>query len=279
MTAPSFDSAPDDVDLEIDLLLEAVFRKYSYDFRHYARASMRRRVTTALSQLGIDSVSRLQHAVLRDPALFTRLLSHLTIPVSDMFRDPGYFAALREQVLPILATYPSLKVWVAGCSTGEEAYSLAVLLQEAGLLERTLIYATDINPASLRAAEQGVYALDRMAGFTRNYQAAGGRRSLADYYTAAYAGAAMDRALSAKIVFADHCLATDTAFAEVHLISCRNVLIYFDRTLQDRAVGIFRDSLAPRGFLGLGSHESLYPPDAGAFEKVDPSARLFRSLA
>lgn len=282
MTGPAADQAPDDpdLDLEIDLLLEAIFRKYSYDFRHYARASLRRRVTGALAQMGIDSASRLQHVVLRDREAFTRLLGHLTIPVSDMFRDPPYFEALRAHVLPILGTYPSVKVWVAGCSTGEEVYSLAVLLEEAGLLDRTLIYATDINPQSLRTAEAGLYALDRIPGFTRNYQAAGGTRSLADYYTAAYGAAAFDRRLSARVVFTDHSLATDTSFAEVQLVSCRNVLIYFDRDLQERAIGLFRESLAPRGFLGLGSRESLFlSAHAGAFETIDAAARLFRRLA
>lgn len=282
MTEPDAGAPPDgiDADLEIDLLLEAVYRKYSYDFRHYARASLRRRVAAALSQMGLDSVSHLQHLVLRDADAFTRLLSHLTVPVSDMFRDPQYFESLRAHALPMLATYPSLKVWVAGCSTGEEVYSLAILFEEAGLLERTLIYATDINPQSLRAAEAGVYTLDRIPGFTRNYQAAGGARSLADYYTAAYGAAAFDRRLSARVVFSDHSLATDTAFAEVQLVSCRNVLIYFDRELQERAIGLFRESLASRGFLGLGSRESLFlSAHAPAFETIDADARLFRRLA
>ena len=177
-----------DLDLEIDLLLEAIYRKYSYDFRHHARASIRRRVQAALTSFGVDRVSLLQDRILRDPTAFTALLRQLTVPVSDMFRDPSYFRALAEHVAPMLATYASLKVWVAGCSTGEEVYSLAILLDEAGLLDRALLYATDINPESLRAAEAGVYALDRVPGFTRNYQQAGGTRSLADYYTAAYGG-------------------------------------------------------------------------------------------
>ena len=264
-------------DLDIDILFEAVFRKYSYDFRHYARASLRRRVEAAVSALHLDSIAHLQHVVLRDQAAFTRLLSQITIPVSEMFRDPFYFRSLRDRALPILATYPSLKVWVAGCSTGEEVYSLAILLDEAGLLERALIYATDINPESLRAAQQGVYALDRVAGFTRSYQEAGGARSLSEYYTAAYSAVAFDRRLSSRIVFSDHDLATDTAFAEVQLISCRNVLIYFDRVLQDRAVALFDESLASRGFLGLGSRESLHmSASAAAFEPVDASAKLYR---
>jgi chemotaxis protein methyltransferase CheR len=269
----------DDVDLEIDLLLQAIYGKYSYDFRHYARASLRRRVLQALSHLGLDSISMLRHEVLRDRHAFTALLDQLTVPVSDLFRDPEYFGALREHVLPVLATYPSLKIWIAGCSTGEELYSCAILLEEAGLLERTILYATDLNSTSLRTAEAGVYALQRVAEFTRNYQRASGTRPLADYYTAAYGSVAFDRRLRAHVVFADHCLATDQVFAEVQFISCRNVLIYFDRVLQDRAIGLFRDSLAPRGFLGLGSHERLDVSQYnGVFETFVPSERIYRRL-
>lgn len=266
-----------DLDLEIDLLLEAIFRKYSYDFRHHARASIRRRILNVLSSTATPTVSLLQDRILRDREAFSTLLRQLTVPVSDLFRDPTYFATLAAQVLPVLATYASLKVWVAGCSTGEEVYSLAILLEEAGLLERSLVYATDINPESLRAAEAGVYALDRVPGFTRNYQQAGGARSLADFYTAAYGGVAFDRRLRARITFSDHCLATDGVFAEVHLVSCRNVLIYFDRELQDRALGLFRDSLVPRGFLGLGSRETLrVSRHADAFDEVSREERLYR---
>lgn len=247
----------DDFDLEIDLLLEGVARKYSYDFRNYARASMRRRVRTALRDLGFDSVSLMQHAVLRDRVLFTALLSRLTVPVSDMFRDPAYYVALRRDVLPMLDTWPSIRLWVAGCSTGEEVYSLAILLEEAGLLPRTRIYATDINPAALRTAEEGVYNLSRVPQFSQNYQRAGGRGSLADYYTAGYGGAVFDRRLRAQVTFSDHSLASDQVFAEVQFVSCRNVLIYFNAALQARAIGLFRDALVIHGFLGLGSHERL----------------------
>ncbi len=266
-----------DVDLEIDLLLEAISRKYSYEFRHYARASLRRRILTALPRLGAESVSMLQHRILRDASLFTRLLTELTVPVSDLFRDPGYFATLREHVMPVLATYPSLKVWVAGCSTGEEAYSLAILLDEAQLLARTILYATDINPASLRTAESGVYALDRVANFTRNHQRAGGLRPLADYYIAAYGGIVFDRRLRERMTFSDHSLSTDHVFSEVQLVSCRNVLIYFDRELQDRALGLFREALVARGYLGLGVHERLdVSRHAEAFEAIVPGQRIYR---
>lgn len=250
-------SETDDFDLEIDLLLEGIARKYSYDFRDYARASMRRRIRSALDAMRIGSVSLLQHEVLHDQRQFTTLLTRLTVPVSEMFRDPPYFAALRRDVLPMLDTWPSIKIWVPGCSTGEEVYSLAILVAEAGLLSRTRIYATDINPESLRTAEAGVYTLPRMMQFTQNYQRAGGLRSLSDYYTAAYGAAVFDKRLRERITFSDHSLASDQVFAEVHFISCRNVLIYFNKRLQDRAIGLFRDSLVTHGFLGLGSHERL----------------------
>ena len=194
-----------------------------------------------------------------------------------MFRDPEYFLALRREIVPLLATYPSLKVWVAGCSAGEEVYSLAILLHEEGLLERTLIYATDIHPGSLQVAEAGIYPVERIAQFSRNYQRAGGRGSLADYYTSGYDGALFERRFKSSIVFADHSLATDSVFSEVHLVSCRNVLIYFNAALQDRAIALFRDALVRHGFLGLGSHESLqFGAHAAAFEPVVLRERLFR---
>ena len=265
---------------ELDALLEAVYQRYAYDFRQYARASMRRRVASALAVFGAHSIGELQATVTADAKAFARLLSMLTVPVSEFFRDPPYFRALRHHVLPTLATYPTPRIWIAGCSTGEEVYSLAIQLDEHALLSRTLIYATDINPQSLRMARTGVYALDRVAAFTRQYHAAGGTRELSAYYTAAYDGAVFDRRLVERVVFTDHCLATDAAFAEVQFVSCRNVLIYFTRALQQRAVGLFRQSLVRRGFLGLGSRESLgFTAHADAFEVVDPAARLYRSLA
>jgi chemotaxis protein methyltransferase CheR len=244
-------------DLELELLLEGVFRHYQHDFRHYARASLKRRIGAAMDRFGCRTISQLQDRVLHEPAVFTDMLQYFTVQVSEMFRDPSYFNSLREHVIPELRTYPSIKVWVAGCSTGEELWSLAILFHEEELLSRTIFYATDINPASLRIASQGIYPLDRMAAFSRNYMAAGGKHSLSDYYTAAYDGAIIDSALKAQVVFADHSLATDSVFSEVHLVSCRNVLIYFDKTLQNRAVGLFREALVHRGFLGIGMKESL----------------------
>ncbi|MFY9352556.1 MAG: CheR family methyltransferase [Sphingobium sp.] len=244
-------------DIEIELLLEAIYRRYHYDFRHYARASIKRRLLQARGQLGFESISAMQERLLHDPAMLPRLLNYLTVQVSEMFRDPFYFRALREKVIPHLKTYPSLKVWVAGCSHGEELYSLAILFREEGLDSRTIFYATDINPEALKAAEAGVYPLADIRKFTENHQKSGARSSLSDYYTADYGRALFDKSLRAQVVFSDHSLVTDAVFAEVHLISCRNVLIYFDRALQDRALGLFRDSLTRKGFLGLGSKESL----------------------
>jgi chemotaxis protein methyltransferase CheR len=197
--------------------------------------------------------------------------------VTELFRDPSYFRALREQVVPVLRTYPSLKVWVAGCSTGEEAYSLAILLRVEGLLERTLIYATDINSAALRKAEAGVYPEDSLPAFAANYRLAGMPGALSEHYTAAYGRAVFDRGLRGRIVFSDHSLATDSVFAEVQLVSCRNVLIYFDRALQDRAIGLFQESLGRRGFLGIGTKESLrFGAHAAKFDELLPEERLYR---
>jgi chemotaxis protein methyltransferase CheR len=266
-----------DFDIELQLLLDAIYLKYHYDFRGYAVASLRRRLRVAMSRFGCATLSQLQDKVVHDGVTFPALLDLLTVPVSDMFRDPSYFRALRERVVPLLRTYPSLKVWVAGCSTGEEAYSLAILLAEEQLLARTLIYATDINPQTLEKAEAGVYEVDRLAGFTENHRRSGARSSLSDYYTAAYGRAVIDNRLKQHIVFSDHSLATDTVFAEMQLISCRNVLIYFNRALQDRAIGLFREALCRRGFLGIGSKESLrFSAYADAFVELVREDRIFQ---
>lgn len=264
-------------DLEIRLLLEAVYQRWQHDFRDYAVSSLRRRMRQAMTQFGCTRLSELQGRVLHEPEVFAQMLQFFTVQVSEMFRDPGYFRALREQVLPVLRTYPSIKLWVAGCSHGEEVWSLAILLAEEDLLSRSIIYATDINATALQRAEAGVYPLDRIAGFSRNYLAAGGRGSLADHYTSGYGGAVFDRRLKQQIVFADHSLATDSVFSEVHLVSCRNVLIYFNRTLQDRALGLFADALVRRGFLGLGMRETLqFSRQAQAFDVLSQEHRLYR---
>lgn len=267
-------------EIEQRLLIDAIFHRYHYDFRGYAQASLKRRLGTALLQFDCKTLSQLQDRVLHDPAVFPALLQYLTVQVSDMFRDPSYFRALREEVIPILRTYPSLKIWVAGCSAGEEVYSLAILLQEEGLLERSLIYATDINPQALRAAESGVFDMDRVASFTENHARSGARSALSDHYTALYGRVVMDKALRQHIVFSDHSLATDNVFAEVHLVSCRNVLIYFERDLQNRALGLFRDALCHRGFLGLGSKESLrFSDQSEAFDNFVAEDRIYQKKA
>lgn len=244
--------------IELRLLVEAIFHRYHYDFRGYSEASLKRRLTQARTRFACESFSELQSRVLHDPTMLPQLLGYLTVQVSEMFRDPSFFRALREQVVPHLLTYPSLKVWVAGCSSGEELYSLAILFREEGLESRTIFYATDINTDALRKAEAGVYSLDRIAQFTENHRHAGGKTSLSDYYTAGYGNAVFDKTLRRRAVFSDHSLASDAVFAEVHLVCCRNVLIYFDRDLQDRAIRLFKDSLVRKGFLGLGAKESLH---------------------
>jgi chemotaxis protein methyltransferase CheR len=265
------------MDIELHLLIDAIYLKYHYDFRGYAPASLKRRLTAALAPFACQTFSQLQDRVLHEPASFPALLDLLTVPVSEMFRDPGYFRALRHTVVPVLRTYPSLKVWVAGCGTGEEVYSLAILLREEGLLERTLIYATDINPHTLQKASAGVYDVERIAEFTEAHRKSGGSSSLSDYYTAAYGRAVLDKSLREHIVFSDHSLATDSVFAEVQLVSCRNVLIYFNRDLQDRAVGLFRDSLCRKGFLGIGSKETLrFSSYSESFDELARDERIYQ---
>lgn len=268
-----------DIAIELQTLMQAVFNQYNYDFREYSGASQKRRVLQAVAHFGCETVTALQVRVLQDPAMFLQLLQYLTIPVSEMFRDPSFFLALRRQVLPMLQTYASLKIWIAGCSNGEEVYSLAILLKEEGLLERTLIYATDINPRSLEKARQGIFSLESVRSHTANYQKAGGTRAFSDYYSAAYNGAIFDRTLVENVIFADHSLATDSVFSETQLVLCRNVLIYFNKALQNRALGLFHDSLSHRGFLGLGIKESIaFSNHARLFEVLDKQERLFRKL-
>ena len=264
-------------DIELKLLLEAIYQKYHYDFRDYSPASLKRRLTHGLADLRCDTLSQLQDHVLHREDAFSQLLPYLTVQVSELFRDPAYFKALRQQVIPHLQTYPSLKVWIPGCANGEEVYSLVILFREVGLEQRTIFYATDISADALRAAEKGRYEMDRIPLFTKNHRLAGGTTSLSDYYTAAYGSAMFDRSLKNRVVFSDHSLASDAVFAEVHLISCRNTLIYFRRELQDRAIELFKDSLPRNGFLGLGAKETLrFSRHAASFVDVDLGNRLYR---
>ena len=261
-------------------LMEAIYQRYSYDFRDYALSSQRRRLNHALERLLCPDLPTLQQRVLADPQLFEQLLQILTVPVTQMFRDPGFFLALRQQVLPVLKTYPSPRIWVAGCCTGEEALSLAIMLKEEGMLSRCTIDATDINPLALQKAAQGVYALHRMEAYSSNYLAAGGQAQLSDYYTIEHETVRFDQQLLENINFADHSLATDSVFAETQLVCCRNVLIYFNKDLQDRALRLFHDSLSHRGFLGLGSKESLnFSSYVERYEPVAGQEKLYRKRA
>jgi len=263
--------------IEIDLLLEAIFRRYGYDFRHYARASMERRIYAGMDRLNCRPLSELSRRVLHEPTLFQELLNSFSITVTEMFRDPEVYAYLRKQVVPYLATYPFIKVWHAGCATGEEVYSLAILLAEEGILERTTIYATDFNETALMTAKEGIYPIDRVQTFSANYQESGGRTTLSDYYHAEYDSIIMTQALKKNITFARHNLASDQVFGEMHLILCRNVLIYFDRTLQEKVLTLFDDSLIDNGFLCLGSKESLrFSSLADRYLGLAPQQKVYR---
>jgi len=266
--------------IEIDLLLEAIYRRYGYDFRSYARASIERRVRNFLSREQCSSIAAMIDPLLRDEEFYSRLVSHFSIPVTEMFRDPWVYCVLREKVVPVLKTWPHFKVWLAGCSSGEEAYSLAILLREEGVYHRATIYATDFNDTVLQKAREGIYDLGRLQEATRNYQESGGKASFADYYHARYGAAAMDESLRERIVFSNHNLAADSVFSEMHLVFCRNVLIYFDRSLQNRVLGLFGDSLVHGGFLCLGTKEDLqFTAVADYFETVDRRARIYKKVA
>jgi chemotaxis protein methyltransferase CheR len=243
--------------MEIELLLEAIYRHYGFDFRSYAFSSIRRRIWKRVNAEGLSNVTALQERILHDSKVMERLLLDLSINVTAMFRDPGFYRAFREDVVPLLRTYPFIRAWHAGCSTGEEVYSMAILLEEEGLLARSRLYATDINEVVLQQARAGIFPLERMQEYTENYIKAGGKRSFSEYYTAKYDGALFSPALTEHVVFSQHNLVTDRSFSEFNVILCRNVLIYFDKSLQARVQGLFYDSLVHFGILGLGSKESL----------------------
>ena len=266
-------------EIEIKLFAEAIFLRYGYDFRAYSEASFRRRVEQVMRKLRLDTVARLQHDVLHKPEVFANVIPDLTVGTSEMFRDPCFYIALREQVLPVLKTYPTFKIWHAGCSTGEEVYSLAIMLREEGLADKAVIYATDINQNALKLARDGIYPIERMRQFTTNYQQINGRATFADYYTVAYGAARLDPSLRSNIVFFDHNLVTDDVFSEIQLILCRNVLIYFKRELQARVLDLFLRSLCYKGFLGLGSKESIkFLNGHEVFEDVDGAEKIYRKI-
>ncbi|MCF8347408.1 MAG: protein-glutamate O-methyltransferase CheR [Bacteroidales bacterium] len=265
------------VNLEIELLLEAIFQQYGYDFRNYSKAHVKRRLLSRLSTSGLKSISEMQHKVLHEPGFFDQLLRDLSINVTEMFRDPSFYLAIRKEIIPILKTYPFIKVWHAGCSTGEEVYSFAILLKEEGLYNRVQIYATDFNTNVLEIAKKGIYPINRIKEFTANYQQAGGKQSFSDYYMADYNSVIFDQSLKKNIVFAEHNLVTDSVFAEVNIIICRNVLIYFNRDLQDTVFNLFSDSLINGGFLCLGSKETIqFSSKAGLYETVNFQEKLYK---
>jgi chemotaxis protein methyltransferase CheR len=266
--------------LEVELLLEAVYRRYGFDFREYAPASLKRRLWRRMTAEGLRTVTQLQDRLLHDPASMERLLLDLSINVTSMFRDPSFYVAFREHVVPSLHTYPFTRIWCAGCSTGEEVYSLAILLQEEGLYDRARIYATDINEQVLATAREGVFPLEKMKQYTQNYIRAGGTSEFSEYYVAAYEGARFSRSLTENVVFAQHNLASDRAFNEFNVIVCRNVMIYFDKALQTRVHGLFYESLETFGVLALGHKESVaFTPYAESYEVVQAAERIYRKIS
>lgn len=264
-------------EVEFKLLLEAIHLKYGYDFRGYAEASLARRFESLLSKFRLEGFADLMQRLLKEPDFFRTILPLMTVGTSEMFRDPHFFKAVREEVIPALKTFASLNIWIAGCSTGQEAYSVAIMLHEEGLLDRSVIFATDVNPAALKAAREGIFASDMIQLYTKNYVESGGQKAFSDYYTADYGYARMASHLKDNMVFSEHNLGTDGVFSEMHLVMCRNVLIYFDKDLQNRVLGLFRESLRFRGYLCLGSKENIrFSNQAFAFDTVDAKNKIYQ---
>ena len=267
----------DTSDLEISLLLEAIYRKHGYDFRQYSQAHIRRRIMNRMAISGFEDISQMQSKVLNDEIFASELLQDLSVTVTEMFRDPAFYRSLREKVIPILKTYPFIKIWHAGCATGEEAYSMAIVLQEEGLYDRTIIYATDFNQLALNQAKDGIFSNKTIKEYTTNYQLSGGKESFSSYYTSNYDNVIMNQSLKKNIVWANHNLVTDSVFAEVNLILCRNVLIYFDKNLQNKVQSLFYNSLTNGGVLCLGSKESLRFSDLyEKYMELDTKQRIFK---
>lgn len=266
-------------DIEVKLLLEGIYRYYGFDFRDYALSSLKRRIRKLLAAEGLTTISALQDRLLHDAACLERFLLGLTVNVTSMFRDPEFFVSFRKTIVPLLRTYPFIRIWHAGCSTGQEVYSMAILLQEEGLYHRCRLYATDTNDLVIQKAKQGIYAIELMQEYTQLYLKAGGTRSFSEYYTAGYGNAIFRASLRENIVFSQHNLATDRSFNEFNVILCRNVLIYFNRTLQQRVHQLFYDSLCSFGVLGLGRRESLkLSPYEPCYEEIAKGERLYRRL-
>ncbi len=270
---------PDLERIEIELLLEGIYRHYGFDFRSYAYASIRRRLWRRIEAEELTTVSALQNRLLHEPATMEQVLLDLSINVTAMFRDPMFYLAFRQKVVPLLRTYPFIRIWHAGCSTGEEVYSMAILLEEEGLYERARIYATDINEVVVHRARAGIFPLERMQEYTENYIRAGGARSFSEYYIAKYDGALFAPALQRNVVFSQHNLVTDRSFAEFNVILCRNVLIYFDRDLQTRVHGLFHESLVHLGILCLGAKETLrLSTYESSYEELSSAEKIYRKV-
>lgn len=265
--------------IEIELLLEGMFRYYGFDFRDYALASLRRRIRNAILAEQLTTISGLQEKVLHDPACLERFLLGVSVNVTAMFRDPSFYLSFRQKVVPMLRTYPFIRIWHAGCSTGEEVYSMAIMMQEEGLYHRCRIYATDMNEMVLKQAKAGIFPLELMQEYTQNYLQAGGKRSFSEYYTAAYDNAIFRSSLKENMVFSQHNLATDGSFNEFNVILCRNVLIYFNQSLQERVHRLLYESLSRFGVLGVGRQESLkFTPHEHSYEALDKREKLYRRI-
>ena len=265
--------------IEIKLLTEGIYQHYGFDFRDYSLPSLKRRIWKRVYAEGLSTVSGLQEKVLHDAGCMERLLLDLSINTTAMFRDPSFYLAFRQKVVPVLRTYPFVRIWHAGCSTGEEVYSMAILLREEDLYDRSRIYATDINEVVLQRAKAGIFPIERMQEYTDNYIRAGGKRSFSEYYTAKYGGALFDQSLTKNVVFSQHNLVTDRSFSEFNVILCRNVLIYFDKTLQSKVHGLFYESLPMFGVLVLGSKESLrFMAHEDCYEQIAPPEKIFRKV-
>ncbi|HEV7374133.1 MAG TPA: protein-glutamate O-methyltransferase CheR [Pyrinomonadaceae bacterium] len=266
-------------DVEIALLLEGMYRYYGFDFREYSPASLKRRILERMRAEKIETISRFQDQVLHDAACMERLLLGLSVHVTSMFRDPGFYLTFRQKIVPILKTYPTVRIWHAGCSTGEEVYSMAILLQEEGLYRKSLIYATDISHEVLRKAKEGIFPLATMQEYTGNYMKGGGKHEFSDYYTAHYDNVIFHPSLKTNVVFAEHNLATDGSFNEFHVILCRNVMIYFNKSLQERVHNLIYESLSMFGIFGLGNKESLkFTPREAFYEQLDDQDKLYRKV-
>jgi len=263
---------------QVELLLNDVLEVYGYDFLEYSHASIKRRISRLYGLDNFVSFAEFRYTVKSDKKYFKRFLEEITVNVTEMFRDPSFYKALRNDVLPALGTYPFIRIWVAGCSTGEEAYSLAILLKELNLLSKSLIYATDINPSVLEKAKKGMFPINYLKGYSENYLQSGGTKDFSSYYTANYSLAKFDETLSSKMIFSTHNLVSDRSFNEFQLILCRNVLIYFDKDLQHKVFQLFDSSLEKLGYLALGSKESLdFWPKAKGFKRIR-TEKIWRKL-